>query len=708
MVTLASVEDLGIELQPFEDMSYGGARLKQAVLKRPQATWSQSIFSCTFEDKVIPNRDYPYQGLHMLVDGQNWKFLDGIAIGIKKAGKYLPLRSGSVLLYPWKAVYRYEGDGFDLKVDYYLLRFEEANGTAARILVTLETSQPVEDLSIDVEPYADIRHMYEPSNPGAHQGAVDDNRLRILRDEKCILIGASNSTPKIREWNESSWWYYKLGSGFREHRDGEIRFRGEGREIVSLGELEFSFKDNKATLLIITCSSSRENAINLYEKASREYEANEKAEQNIAEEVMKKLDLKINSKETSRDVILRALAMLGFGMYSEQVKIPEAGDFWFRNIWFRDVYEGLLGNLKTLHILKKHNDIKNILLYSLNTLNAQGQLPNRISPYGEVDYNSADSTLLMYIVAGEHLKITGDKELAGLILKAARHTFKGYLNAELDMVNGAPVLNQNGLLSASAWHSWTDSRRWHNVDGTSALMPARLSDEFAVKLIRETGKNAEQEASKPKFFLPEINAQWIRTLAAMLEISKLAPARNEALREGCLELLVRAVQSYRETFWRDDRLFNAVTIDGKKDPVMGSPSLVAMALLSDLNVFSEAEINAFMKNVKLELLANRNERPFGVIVKNSGKRVYFDDDQYHEAVVWPRDTPYLTHLLQKTGEFETIKQILISNLEHQMSESAILYNSELFSSENDLIPMKNPVQWWSQWCDPYINFQEIL
>lgn len=711
---MISAEDLVIEVSPFEDLSYGGARAKQAILKRPQGTWSQSIFSCAFEDKVVPNRDYPYQGLHMLVDGQNWKFLDGIAIGIKKGGRYLPVKAGGVLLYPWKMIYRYEGEGVALKVDYYLLRYEEANEIAARVLITLETSQPLEEYSIDVEPYADIRHMYETSNPEAHEGVAEKKGLMISRDEKCIFVGASNLMGKSRGWRESTHWWYKLGSGFRELRDNEIKFRGEGRQIVSLGELEFSFGEGSTIPLIIACSNSREAAMKLFERASLEHQANEKAEQRIAEEVIRKLDLKIASRERKRDVIFRVLAMLSFGMNINRVKIQEAGDFWFRSPWFRDTYEGLLANLKTLLILDEHNEIRNCILLSLNYLNDQGQLPNRISPYSEVDYNSADATLLMYLLAGEYLKIVSDREIASLILSAARRTLQGYMNAEIERINGPPVLHPNGLISAAAWHSWCDSRRWYHAEdmSISAFMPARLSDEMAISLIRELGKNAELEASKPKFFLPEINGQWIRALAAIIGTAKLAPenAKNRALGESCWLLLAKALPSFREVFWRQEKLlYNAVTIDGKKDLTMGSPSVVAMALLSDLNVFSEAEIKAFMENVKSVLLANKNEKPFGVTVKNSARKIYFDDNEYHEAVVWPRDTPYLIHLLQKTGEMEMIKQILLSNLEHQMSESAIFYNSELFSSgEKSLIPVKNPAQWWSQWCDPYLNFQEIL
>jgi hypothetical protein len=37
-----------------------------------------------------------------------------------------------------------------------------------------------------------------------------------------------------------------------------------------------------------------------------------------------------------------------------------------------------------------------------------------------------------------------------------------------------------------------------------------------------------------------------------------------------------------------------------------------------------------------------------------------------------------------------------------MEESFVFYNQELFSG-GDRVPVKNPVQWWSQWVDPYLD-----
>ncbi len=105
----------------------------------------------------------------------------------------------------------------------------------------------------------------------------------------------------------------------------------------------------------------------------------------------------------------------------------------------------------------------------------------------------------------------------------------------------------------------------------------------------------------------------------------------------------------------------------------------------------------------------KNGLPFGIVVKKSPKGSYYGDEEYHEAVVWPRDTPYLIRILRAAGEVEkeTVEGIQRSNLEHQMDEGFVFYNSELFSPDNgEMTPVKNPVQFWSQWVDPYIYIEK--
>jgi len=61
-----------------------------------------------------------------------------------------------------------------------------------------------------------------------------------------------------------------------------------------------------------------------------------------------------------------------------------------------------------------------------------------------------------------------------------------------------------------------------------------------------------------------------------------------------------------------------------------------------------------------------------------------------------------------------VKEILQNNLEHQMTEGAILLCHELFSlpegknpspttTRKNPVPVKNPIQFWSHFCDDYLK-----
>jgi hypothetical protein len=75
------------------------------------------------------------------------------------------------------------------------------------------------------------------------------------------------------------------------------------------------------------------------------------------------------------------------------------------------------------------------------------------------------------------------------------------------------------------------------------------------------------------------------------------------------------------------------------------------------------------------------------------------------------------HLSLSVGEEETIRQLLRNALDHQMTESAVFFNQELFSrpfgnnlnpdpeTHSNPVPVKNPIQFWSQWCDALIDFR---
>jgi len=687
-----------VHLQPVEHKN--PALTQHVIVKRMQASWSQSVFSVPFGDfseKIIPNRDYPYEGLSVLIRGENFHFLDGIAVGVKKGARYIKLRAKKVTAFPWKMIYYYENEeeGIRLAITYYLIDTGALqNGVTA--CVSLETNAS----SIVIEPIVDIRHMYDESAPDSHFCTVLNDGMLIWRDEKCISLRTVNEC-EVRTWERKKIeWWYKLGSGFRENIDGKVVFKGEIRNPVSLGETEIYFGDISTALLVIACSNSDAQLEWLNEKG-KSWLRDESEEEMRAIEMIKSLGINAHA------IAFRALALSRFGMYVNNKFFYEAGDFWFRTPWFRDLFEGIINNIETFFRIGHAERIRGIILWAFEYQDKYGRIPNRFPERAseELDYNNADATLLAFIAAGEFLKRRKDEKFASTILGRAEFTISRFKLNDLNTVNGAPVLNENGLISVVPWHSWTDTKRHVETKGKGAKVSVRIPDSWC-----DLGEN---ELNKPKYFLPEINAQWIKMLRSCVNMclsltSSNSNPESETRESEYSALLEKARKNFKKVFWNAEEniLYNLVTVNGKRDNTLGSPAVVAFSLLLDENLFSHLELKEFIKDVKENLLVEKKGLPFGILVKKSSKRIYYGDAEYHEAVVWPRDTPYLIRILQAAGEVEkeTVEGILRSNLEHQMNEGFIFYNSELFSPDNgEVTPVKNPVQFWSQWVDAFEN-----
>ena len=657
---------------------------RHLILKRAQASWSQSVFSVSLGDKIIPNRDYPYEGLSVLINGENYHFMDGIAVGIKKEGQYVRLRPAKVTASPWKQIYHYENEEehVNLSISYYLMNLGTfQNGITACLAFESNTSPIV------AEPLFDIRHMYDSSEPREHLCTTLNDGLLVQRDDKYISIRIrtlDSERCEVRTWNRELEWFYKLGSGFRSNYDGRAVFIGEKKKLVSLGEIVLHAN---SPMLIISCTNSYAKLDWLHERgevmgkektgAKAEEEEEEEEEEKNALSMIKSLGI-INPA-----VGFRALALSQFGMLVNNNFFYEAGDFWFRTPWFRDQFEGIINNIETFCKIGHTDTIKDIILHSFEYQDEYGRIPNRFPERKneELDYNNADATLLAFIAAGELLKRVKDDEFAAEIMNHAEFTISRFRTNDIAIEDGAPVLHEDGLLSAVPWHSWTDTRRANGVS-------VRIPDSWC-----------EDAPNKPGYFLPEINAQWIKMLRYC---TKLEEGKGK---EEYQDLLDKARRSFKSIFWNAEagNLYNIVSPDGKKDSTWGSPAVVAFALLIDEMMFSQRELSSFINGVKGHLLVYKNSLPIGILVKESPKSVYYSDEEYHEAVVWPRDTPYLIKLMRYAGEWEIVEGILSSNLSHQMDEGFVFYNCELFSPDGgEPTPVKNPIQFWSQWVDPYL------
>jgi len=730
-----------ITLPPVE--SEEPAMTKHIILKRPQASWAQSVFSVPCGrhlEKLMPNRDYPYEGLSVMLSGENHHFLDGVAMGVRTERRNcVRLKPTKVVASPWKAIYFYEGDGgVRASADYYLMALR-GEGIAARLL--FRTNAPV----LVLEPFFDMRHMYDESSPEEHRFyEIRDGWLARSGDRlACLRVhgyGGSKIKCELRSARYEIRWRYKLGSGYRTRTDG-ITFISEYKTLVSPGELEVRFCSSaaetpksdveNACVLVLACGASEQRLRELHETALSELKKNEGAELRWAVEAEKRLNV------AERAVVLRALALAKFGMFKGSKFFQDAGDFWFRTVWLRDQFEALLSNLETLSrigfappadrldVLKT---VKRIIFDAFELQDEHGRLPNRFPERRDapLEYNTADATLLAFLVAGKLFDFIREpmekKNFALRILQRAELTLECFRSNSQEEIDGGPVLCENALLSAVPSHSWTDGLR--EICGTR--MPIRVPEDWELELISKLGaENAVKEVNRPIFFLPEINAQWIAALghferfADFLESfgcdseslnDETAAAELRLRARHWRALRLKASDSFKKVLRSERFLYNLVSAGGvlgwRADETLGSPAVVALSLLSDF--FDDSELRAFVEVVKGELLVRRKGLCFGVLVRASPKRCYYGDDEYHEAMVWPRDTPYLIRLLLKVGEEGLVREILRSNLEHQNGEGFVFYNAELFSPDNcKLTPVKNPVQLWSQWTDPFLAFKRL-
>jgi hypothetical protein len=680
-----TADDYVVVLPSTEDLDGGGSRTRHIILKRCHASLSQSVFSCRIGDKIAPNRDYPYEGLYVLLDGDYWKFLDAIAFGVRLGGRWLALAPDEVRASPWECEYSYNAEGLKALVSYYLF---EAPGGAGVMDVALQ-GKNAEDATIVLEPFFDIRFMYDQSTPDTHHDDIVSGALTVGVGSRTACLTAKDAIY-VRKGRRLLW-NYKLGSGARCWQYDRLRFVPEKRIISSFYDIEL---EGPQASLKFACG---ETAAAAFGHLEGEYGRGDELRAAMIRDALFPA-----YRPADRDVLFRALGEDRFGMQVNGTIFPEAGDFWFRSVWFRDLFEGLIHNYQTTRKIEGMARMTEILLKSFNLQDGRGRIPNRLVPGTngrKPDYNSADATLLAFVLAGMLVRDGSNADLAQAAATAFRKYLDGIRRCELE-TDGPARLRPNGLISVPSWHSWTDGMR--SIEGRN--LPIRVSEDWESELIR---RNATEELYLQKFFLPEINAQWLRALEAGWLFSRYD--RDFAMADACKTYYNRARAAFKQVFLdpRTGFIYNLVCTDDfalgpQADPRPGSPGVVAAAMLG-LDVFSLRELEGIAAFAKTRLLRTKWGLPFGIIVRESERDVYLGDPEYHEAVVWPRDTPYLLRLLALTGDSATISGLLASNLRHQMEEGFVFYNQELFSGDDDRVPVKNPVQWWSQWVDPYLD-----
>jgi hypothetical protein len=756
-----------VEFQSAENPDWGYARNLRAALITPSGEWVQSIFSgeISINGKLLiaPNRDYPYEGMLGYQDGENWKFIDCVAVGIRSTGgQYLSFSRDpakmKVLVNPWRVTYHYtsllfEGGRGPIEVPFWVSYYLHSACPPGMVSGCVEAAflGDAHGLHMTLQPFLDVRHMYAGSQIAHYWMRSSESSFHIGAYNRALSFHFPGGAIRRFVSPEYLNWWYKLGNGERQEafnpdsHTSETIFVGENKTIAAFFDAQPNFsKDLPVARLFVSCHiepSASEFTIADLDAIHRESIANDDIQRTQVANLLP-------AEMEHRDAILaRVVGLIKFKTYirnpetNKYVPTPHAGAWWFRTPWYRDVFEGLLNSIETLMSFSAEcSNIREIILLALSYQNKDnGLIPNRMPEFKNqgVPYDSSDATLLCYVVASNFLLRAHDDDLASAVILAAMRTISCFTNAAQTpvRVDGPPRLHsETGLLLSAPHYSWMDTRtrsvehagyRWERL-------PNRVSRAFVESLADHVSDKAAVGAmlSSPRFFLPEINAQWIKALTGIEAVLDRAVATPRGLKipmsqvqefgKTVTALRIRAEHSFPPVFWNQSKgfLFNVVFENQSvRDEIESEPAVVASGMLAE-SIFSSDKLKSIWECANARLVMHRrlvkygNETvSFGIVAKNENQGPYYNDEQYHSDVLWPRSTPYLLKLLRALGDEEAARRVLTNALDHQMSEGAIFYSHELLSrplgnnpsaverTGANPVPVKNPIQFWSQWCD---------
>ena len=762
----------------------------------PSSEWVQSVFSCQFEVDgklfVAPSRDYPYEGLMAHHDGEHWRFIDCIAVSLQASdGRLGTLVEDeewpSIQANPWCVTYHYrylvpapEGATAEVKLSVsYRLESRAPLGTAVGTiefgLLGVHGGEPP-PVVVSVQPFLDLRHMFSHADfrgygVRCHSRSQKENDVRFF-DDVVRRIEISNhdrlltfylppgtltrfNSPAVLHWT------CRLGDGQRAERSHpatgrrSTQFLRQTRESAAYFSLQPRFFLNHARLFFRCDMAPRKGLCRIADLDRLDTDSVEsddlqrrEIEESIADRV---------APDYRDAVVARIAGLTKFKTYlpllgtDRSVAVPHAGAWWFRTPWFRDVFEGVLSSFETLMAMPSEREmIRNVLDLALTHQHPlSGLIPNRIPEYRnqEACFGSSDATPLCFIVASHYLEKIWDDGLAEKVATAAWKAIQAFRQYGLEpsvTEDGPPRIDpETGLLLTVPHHSWIDTRcqvveyAGYRMEG----LPNRVSSTFVRDLWEHV---AEKETiqdllSLPRFFLPEVNAQWIVMLTRLIPIvgrleqiglgisgDDLDPGMMQSRLVGTCD---QAKSSFSNVFWNRQRkfLYNVVYEDQRvSDAIECETAVTASAMLGETGVLKRQQLHRVWKRAESSLLVYRTPvlyrwqhceppRPFGLMVKNVDRRIFYGDGEYHADVVWPRSTPYLIRLLLLLDHRSTARDLVVNSLDHQMTEGAVFYNHELFSRPcgnnaspdhatcDNPVPVKNPIQFWSQWCDQVVE-----
>lgn len=723
-----------IRFQPEENPDWDGARNRRLALRTPGAEWCQSSLTVRTEEGFYRHRtDFAYEGLLSLVKGENWKFLDGIGFRLRDPeGGLMELVPCELLATPEEVTYTFAGADGVLSIRYMLLELVPhcTPGSEPWTALACRYGWSGSPAVLELLPVVDIRHMYYFSDPAGHRTERPGPRQLLLGGGRFLALraGADFTWEPLARVVELS---YPLGSGNREVAGGVARFQREHFRGFLPGMLAFHLEVGQSIDLHVAAGSDAATATSSAEQAGRDAGK-------LAGDQRARLDLTIERYGMLPPAAALRIYVMAhkFGICWDGQVVPEAGGWWFRAPDFRNLFEGLLHNRRALLAEGRGDRLDTALRLGFRTLVTEGGLPLRVpdghrAP-GANQQPATDAPLLLGSLFAAHLEEIQDQDMLRLAAEGLSRLITTFQEAEPGRLRGGPVLGRDGLLLTLPGYSWTNGRRTLRVEGMAVGdLPLRVDRQWQIEdiLRLRDGHYAWERYQLPRFLLPEVNAHWLLTLEGAIRLHRrLGDEAAEAEIQGRYLL---ALGNYKRIFWNHGTgyLYNLVTEDGRTDPMLGSPAMEAAALLGT-RVFTVGDLQQIWQRVQEHLLVRRDHEarslPFGVLVKDSEDRVFLGDEQYHEAVIWPREGAYLARLLRllagQAGDGALPRQartaledLLAAQLDHQMDEGVVFYVHEILSLPEggnphavpgtcrQPVPVKNPMQWWSQWCDPFLE-----
>lgn len=692
------IKQLFIEVPPEENPDWGFARNRRALLRTANAEFSQGVFSAELGDLVCPNRDYAFEGLSAVSNFENWKFLDGLAFGLTCKSQPLKLKPTGVRIFPWKNIFSYSISGKEqggvLQVEFYLLR--DSRLPVLNVTFRLLNCHP-RDMAVILRPLADIRHMYRGSDPGAHLVKELADGICISKEDRQLFALSKDFESFAPLPASAQRWQFKLGSGSREIRDGAVCFASEERSLFIPGDLFMAFSKSSASIQFVCATQQKSRpALELSNQDEKKFIARLRR---IQKEFALQTRLAHQLPKSSQLALCGRLLNLleSFGIATEKLTAPDAGAYWFRNIWFRDAFQGINDNFDLFYKVRKAG-LKALILRSLE-MQKNGLIPNKLpeSRHDVPDYSSVDATLLCFIAALNYLKRSNDRTMQA----ALKDSVKSFLES---LSKGAAVL-ENYLIRTPASFSWMDSKVAQRHFDSDIPISTRLPKDWAGSAASSSKSKDEfiEKINSPSYYLVELNALWIRFL---MDFNSLYPSKE-------FETLQTAASINFKSFFFSENPCAIMDLQFVKAREQSSASIYSAALLPEL--FSEEDVSKILRNFETSLVY-RNRKLFGVLTRNDPERIFLGDAQYHGAVIWPRDSLWLLKLLSRIQDPRAL-EILESNLEHQMEEGAVFFNHELFALPEgnnpyprpmsySPVPVRNPAQFWSQWVLPYFEYFE--